>query len=106
MLTNNWTLNDALVTSTGLDVGWKATQTIRTMQIGKGYAFKFKTSGGVATIAVKFLTGKGEAFRTYSEKVAGSHVGVIEFTAPGYTANAEISIIGAGQRESGRHGAG
>lgn len=97
MLTNNWTLNDALVTSTGLDVGWKATQTIRTMQIGKGYAFKFKTSGGVATIAVKFLTGKGEAFRTYSEKVAGSHVGVIEFTAPGYTANAEISIIGAGQ---------
>jgi hypothetical protein len=96
MLNGQWVLNDAVVTPTGLDVGWKATHAINGFVAGLGYAFRF-TCSGAATVSVVFRTKKGEAYRIYSKVVTSSFTGAIDFTAPTYTADAEVSIIGAGK---------
>jgi beta-glucanase (GH16 family) len=95
MLTDQWNLFESRQTATGLDIGWKATQVVKTLQPGKGYALSFKTRGP-GSVAVKFFTAKWEVFRSYSRTVQDTYEGRIEFTAPEYAVNAEVSIHSAG----------
>lgn len=93
---DKWVMKDALLAKGVLDVGWKATQAVTDLVPGCDYALRFASSGA-GVIGIKFLTTKGEAFRTYERQVTGAVKGEVEFTAPEYVVDAQVYVIGAGK---------
>ena len=110
----SWTLSDAALVASelraggqALNVGWMATQALASTAIipGRSYTLIVKAradrSGGTSQISMRFRKPKyAESIRTYP--VAVSATGYqdyrIDFTAPNYTAMADIVILASGAR--------
>ena len=109
-----WTLQDAALASSALraggkalNIGWMASQTLAgtAIQAGKSYTLIVKAradrAGGTSQISMRFRKPKySESIRTYKVTVSSTSYQDyrIDFTAPPYTAMADVSIVAANAR--------